>query len=267
MRKSVPHIIMKTKSNKKDSEIIDNPSPAPTETKDKSIRVPQRDKLKYTLNLKPFPWTENQQKAIDIMLDKNTKVCFISGPCGSSKTLLAAYCALKSLSDHKTSSIVYSRTLVECSRSAGFLKGDLAEKNYLYTLPFRDKLSELLTKPQIDMLEKDQRIEYMPLGFMRGKQYSNCTQILDESQDANLLEIVTFLTRQARHGKAYILADPRQNDIGSKSGFTKIASLFDDQASRDQGIFYIKFGKEDIMRAELLRFIVDRLDTGLGMSF
>lgn len=53
--------------------------------KDTSPRVEQRNKYKGELKLKPFQWTENQQKVVDTILDKKSKIVFINGPAGSGK--------------------------------------------------------------------------------------------------------------------------------------------------------------------------------------
>jgi hypothetical protein len=36
--------------------------------------------------------------------------------------------------------------------------------------------------------------------------------------------------------------------------------LFNDEESKEQGIHCIEFGKEDILRSEILKFIVDKLE-------
>ena len=96
-----------------------------TEPKDKSPKVPQRTKIDYTLNLRGLEWTEKQKAFIDLALDKNTKIIFLSGPAGTSKSILAVYCALVMLNEKRISDIIYVRTIVESAAiSMGTLPGD-----------------------------------------------------------------------------------------------------------------------------------------------
>ena len=45
-----------------------------------------------------------------------------------------------------------------------------------------------------------------------------------------------------------------------KSGFVSIMDLFDDEDSRAKGVYTFKFTKEDIVRSEILKFIVNKLE-------
>jgi predicted ribonuclease YlaK len=66
----------------------------PEKVKKESPYVFQRDKVNYELKVKELPWTPKQKEIIDLILDKKTKIVFLSGPAGTSKTILSAYCAL-----------------------------------------------------------------------------------------------------------------------------------------------------------------------------
>ena len=93
--------------------------------KDKSQRIPQRDKIDYTLNIKGLDWTEKQKAFIELASDKETKIIFLSGPAGTSKSILSVYCSLLLLNEKKISDIIYVRTIVESAAiSMGTLPGD-----------------------------------------------------------------------------------------------------------------------------------------------
>ena len=114
---------------------------------DKSPKILQRDKFKEEIKIRELNWTEKQKAFIDIALNKDVKMMFVSGPAGSSKTLLSIYCALQLIKDKRVSDIMYIRSPVESSDSKiCFLPGDADEKLKYYNLPFADKLEELLSK-------------------------------------------------------------------------------------------------------------------------
>ena len=47
-----------------------------------------------------------------------------------------------------------------------------------------------------------------------------------------------------------------QSDIGNKSGFMRVYDLFNNKESEEKGIYCFQFDEEDIMRSEILKYIV-----------
>lgn len=229
---------------------------------DKSPKVTQRGKLTAGLQIKDLKWTKKQQDFIKLALDKETKLIFISGPAGSSKTLLSIYCSLCLIRDKKVSDIIYVRSPVESSDSKiGFLPGDADEKLKYYNLPFSDKLVELLSKSDIELLNKQNRISGHPLSFVRGMSWNCKSVILDEAQNCTQKEIITLMTRLGKFSKCFILADPEQTDLtnGKAGGFQKLCKLFDDEESKKFGISSFYLTEEDIMRSEIVKYMVSKL--------
>lgn len=228
---------------------------------DESPYVYQKSKLKVPLNIrKRNDLTDNQIKLIDLILNKETKVVFVSGPAGTSKTFCAILSALQLISDRKVSDIIYVRSLIESAeKSMGHLKGSEFEKLHPYTLPLMDKLGELLPKGESDMLLKEQRVCGQYVGFLRGQSFSAQFLLIDETQNFTFNEIFTTLTRIGQFSKMVLCGDETQSDIGNKSGFTKMISIFDDEESRSNGIHCFKFTESDIVRSEIVKFIVKKV--------
>ena len=229
---------------------------------DTSIRVPQRDKIRGVLNLKPLAWTEKQKQFIELAENKETKIIFISGPAGSTKTLLATFVALEMLNAKKVSDILYIRSAVESSDSKlGYLPGEIDEKFHVYGVPFLEKLDELLPKSEVQNLISDNRVSIMPVNFTRGLNWNAKCILIDEAQNFTFKELVTVLTRIGKFSKCFVLADPMQSDINGKSGaFEKMSQLFNDTEAQRQGIHYWEFTEEDIMRSDLVKFLVKRFN-------
>lgn len=233
------------------------------DNKDTSPHVYQRDKIGSTgLDIRELNWTEKQKKFIEVAQDKNSKVIFMNGPAGCSKTLLSVYCSLKLLQAKKVSDIIYIRSAVESSDSKlGYLPGDAGEKLHFYNIPFLEKLDELLPKGQVDKLEKDQRVAMYPVNYARGMSWSAKCVIFDEAQNSSFKEIVTILTRLGHFSKCFVLADPMQTDLptGKAGAFEKMYNLFSDEDSANNGVVTCQFDEEDIMRSELTKFLVKKL--------
>ena len=229
---------------------------------DKSPKILQRDKFKEEIKIRELNWTDKQKAFIDIALNKDVKMMFISGPAGSSKTLLSIYCALQLIKDKKVSDIMYIRSPVESSDSKiGYLPGDADEKLKYYNLPFADKLEELLSKQYIEALNNQGRLQSHPLSFVRGMSWNCKAIILDEAQNCTQKAIVTLMTRVGEFSKCFVLADPDQSDLGNgkSGGFEKLQAIFGDEESKEKGIYSFHFTEDDIKRSDLVKFIVEKL--------
>ena len=115
--------------------------------------------LKTTLRVKQFPWTDRQKQFFKLALADDTRVVFVNGPAGTSKTLLSVYCGLQLLNKKVISDMMYVRSAVESSDARlGYLPGSAEDKLKFYNLPFLDKLEELLSEQRVAKLEKEERI-------------------------------------------------------------------------------------------------------------
>jgi phosphate starvation-inducible PhoH-like protein len=216
------------------------------------------------LNIRNYNLTDKQKSFAQIAFDKNTKIIFINGPAGSSKTFLAVYCALHIMNMNQRSELKYIRTIAESGeRALGSLPGTVDEKFNPFMMPLYDKLDELLPLSQSKYLETNGFIEALPINFLRGATWNDKLIIADESQNYSSKELVTLLTRIGENTKMFICGDAMQSDIGNKSGFMRVYDLFNNKESEEKGIFCFQFDEEDIMRSEILKYIVNvfkRLD-------
>lgn len=228
---------------------------------DKSLHVHQKDKVQFEFQIRELKWTENQKKFIDIVLDKQTKLVIVDGVAGSSKSLLSVYCGLQLLKNKRISDMVYIRSLIQSKDGeTGFLAGSVSEKLYYYNVPFQDKLEELLDKATIDKLVKEERFQTFPTSLIRGNSWNAKYIIADEMQNALFTSLFTIATRIGQFSKGIICGDMQQNDFGSKSGFKQFYELFDDEESKQNGIYTFKFTSDDIVRSDLVKYIVKKLE-------
>jgi len=227
---------------------------------DNSPYVFQRDKINYELKIKDLPWTEKQKAIIELISHKNTKIVFLNGPAGSSKSLLAVYCALKLLNSKRITEIVYVRSIIEsATKSLGSLPGESSDKFRPFALPLADKLEELLKEHDTKRLFIEERIKPTPVNYLRGASFNVNFVIADEMQNAVYSEIQTIMTRMGQFSKLVICGDPAQSDLPhGKSGFLDVYNAFNNSEAGDKGIFCVELTEEDILRSELCKYIVGK---------
>jgi len=236
-------------------------SEASQQTKDTSPVVYQNEKLGRQIRIRQRPdLTEKQKEFLKIALDNQTKIIFVSGPSGTSKSFLSVLAVLELMNMKKVSDLIYIRSIVESSdNKMGYLPGDANEKLSPYLEPLLEKLEEMLDASDINLLQKEKRIEAKPTGYLRGLSWNAKGIIMDEAQNSTRKELTTLLTRLGHFSKMFICGDPLQSDINGKSGFAEMCNVFNDQESKDKGIHVFYLTEEDIVRSDIVKFIVKKL--------
>ena len=218
-------------------------------------------KPKYKLTFNKFDLTEKQKGFLETAFNQDTKMVFLLGPAGSSKTFCAVYAALHLFNMNNEFDIVYARTIAESAeKGLGSLPGVVEEKFDPFIAPLLDKLEEIVSSTSAKMLKDGGIISCAPVNYMRGASWKNKIVINDESQNFSKKELITLITRIGENTKYFICGDLMQSDINGRSGLKLISDLFDNDESISKGIHVLRFGKEDIMRSEILKFIIEKLE-------
>ena len=218
--------------------------------------------LKTKIKIKGLKLTEKQRKFLELSLREDSKIVFVMGPAGSTKTYMAVMSALRHLQKDESLDLLYVRTAIESAdKGLGALPGTLEEKFNPYMAPLEDKLEELIpnnTTLKAELMRSG-RVQAMPINFLRGASWTNKVVVADESQNFTFKELVTMVTRLGDNSKLFICGDLMQSDINGKSGLKPMINLFDDEESKEKGIYCFRFTEEDIMRSEILKFIIKKL--------
>ena len=200
--------------------------------------------------------TANQKKMVQAA-DKND-IVFAIGPAGTGKTYTAVALAVRALKNKLVKKIILTRPAVEAGENLGFLPGDLKEKIDPYLRPLYDALDDMIPADKLAYYMSSRTIEIAPLAYMRGRTLDNAFIILDESQNANDLQIKMFLTRIGANAKAIITGDPTQVDLprNQKSGLEKASRIL----QNIEGIAHIQLDEEDVVRHKLVKAIIRAYD-------
>ena len=183
---------------------------------------------------------------------KTNIISFGIGPAGSGKSYCAAGYAADMLRAKKIDKIILTRPAVEAGEKLGFLPGLLEEKLEPYLAPFMEIFYERLGRSFTDYLVKHKRIEAGPLAFMRGRTFSNCIAICDESQNVTPGQMLMFLTRIGANCKVIIDGDPQQQDIPGLSGLMDAVHKLRGMAN----VGVTDFDVNDIVRSGIVRDVL-----------
>ena len=93
---------------------------------EQGFEIPQ---LKQSIHINSLKLTDRQKAFLSIAFQEKTKIMFVAGPAGSTKTYMAVYSALRLLSAFEELDMLYVRTVIESAeKGLGALPGDIDEK-------------------------------------------------------------------------------------------------------------------------------------------
>ena len=186
------------------------------------------------------------------------ELAFGIGPAGTGKTYLAVAVGVSMFLADRVDRIILSRPAVEAGEKLGYLPGDMKDKVDPYMQPLYDALNDFLPSNQMNKLIEEKRIEIAPLAFMRGRTLSNAFVVLDEAQNATVMQMKMFLTRLGQGSRMVITGDRTQVDLprGTLSGLAHAERLLQDI----QKICFSYFTAKDVVRHSLVARIIEAYD-------
>lgn len=203
-----------------------------------------------------------QLKLQSLILDKNIPIVFGIGPAGTGKTMITCKEGVQLLKMNKYKKIIITRPVVSVDEEIGFLPGSLNEKMAPWVSPLYDYFNEN-ESTSVNKLLSSQKIEIVPMAFMRGRTFNNAYIIGDEMQNSTPMQMKTLLTRIGRDSKLVITGDLAQSDLGSRNGLTDIISLLSCKYEHQpenmykDGIGIVKFDSSTILRNPVVKHVLD----------
>lgn len=173
-----------------------------------------KNPIKFLIQL-----NEEQKSAKQIILE--SKITVLKGQAGSGKSLVAAQVALDLLFKREVERVVLTRPAVNAGEELGYMPGDKDAKLAPYTATIFDQMYRMYSKDKIDKEITDGHIEVIPLGFMRGRNFTDCCVVIDEAQNVTQSQTQLLLGRLCHGSKMIFCGDSSQIDLKDKrqSGF------------------------------------------------
>lgn len=186
--------------------------------KKKSGIVPLITKREGTWGI--HPKNQEQQFALDALLNDDIKLVSLVGKAGTGKTLLAIAAGLENtINQQKYTRLLVSRPIIPMGKDLGFLPGDVNEKLGPWMQPIFDNIDYLFDnkKGERDRSTWEELINQgllhiEPLTYIRGRSLPGQYMIVDEAQNLSPHEIKTIITRAGEGTKIVLTGDCEQID-------------------------------------------------------
>jgi phosphate starvation-inducible PhoH-like protein len=173
-----------------------------------------------------------------LALRSQKPIIIATGPAGTGKTMLACQVAVER---YRHMNISLTRPIVAADEDMGYLPGDMERKMEPWTKPMYDIFEKHMTPSQIDRYV---RIE--PLGYMRGRTFTNSLILADEMQNSTPNQMRMLLTRIGEKSKLIITGDLAQSDLPEENGLQYLIDKLDPFDL--EFIEYVSLDDEDIHR-------------------
>ena len=188
-----------------------------------------------------YPRTAGQFR-YSLALQSPKPIVVVTGPAGTGKTLMACDYAMDEIYNYnQVRKVLLTRPIVSADESIGYLPGDVDNKMEPWTKPMYDIFGKYLTKNQMD-----RHITIEPLGYMRGRTFSNSIIIADEMQNSTFTQMKLLLTRIGEDSKLIITGDLNQSDLGSDNGLEQL--LYKLNGLDLDYITHVGMDTDDVMR-------------------
>ena len=192
-----------------------------------------------------YPRNDEQNLAMNLLMDRNVDLVMLLGRAGSGKTLLALAAALEqTIMQNLYTNIIFTRATILTGEDIGFLPGTEEEKllpwmggllnNLRYLMNERPlMMKNNSVKGEIAMTQEDLLRKYIhvkDISRMRGNTFYKEIVIIDEAQNLTPKQLKTIITRAGEGGKLILLGNLSQIDTPylteTSSGLTHVVNQF-----------------------------------------
>lgn len=201
------------------------------------------------------PLNEQQYCAFDMLMDKSIPIKLITGRFGSGKSLACIAYALGAVERGEFDKIIFVRNNVQLkdTENLGALPGDALDKTLPYVMPFADHCGGV--DGLMGLIEAD-KIEVIPLGFLRGRSIRNAIIYSMESENLTKEQIQLIMGRVDKGSILLMDGDVKQRDRASFEK-SKGLEIMIDRLKGNKNFGYINLVKSERSEVAALADLLD----------
>lgn len=184
------------------------------------------EKVKFPLIGNSFtgkmkPRNPQQYCAMDLLRQADIPLKLITGNFGSGKSMMCIISALEQVLEGYFDKIIFVRNNVQVKDTdpLGALPGDMYDKSLPYLMPFADHCGGI---DGVERLIDDNKLEVIPLAFLRGRSIRNSIIYSMESENLTKEHIQLIMGRVDEGSQLWMDGDIKQRD---KFAFEKSQGL------------------------------------------
>lgn len=198
---------------------------------------------------------DEQELALNILLDDEVKCVVLIGKAGCGKTFLTAQVALNKVEFNKYDKIFFTRNHVEVGKPLGALPGDMFEKIKPYCASIVDQIGGWSS---LYHLTEQNTIEVEAISYLQGRDIKNCFIVVDEAQNINKDQIKMLLTRVGEGSKIVLCGDLQQvatkEFTNGNNGLEHLINSFNGKSD-----LFAMLELQDSVRSELAKLAAELL--------
>ena len=216
----------------------------------------------FSTTLKSLKLTPNQQIFYNYLQDDETSIVICHGISGTGKSYLSTLYALNELKSKRKDKIILTRpTVLIDSTDFGALPGNINDK----MTPYMQHIcyiigSEPNNSSNLYNIVKENKIEVIPLEYMRGHTFKDLVVIADEMQNSTNRQMKALLTRIGTGSKVIVLGDQEQSDLDNheENGLINFINKYKNYSKNNKANFVkiVKFTEEDIKRSDIVKEVL-----------
>lgn len=158
--------------------------------------------------------------------NKNITVLYAGGCYGAGKTILLNNYALQELQREHIRKIIYvpNNAYVKNSMELGYMPGTQQDK----VIPSIGPLIDTLGIDEINRMIQDERLEIVPIGFMRGRNFTDSIVLVSEAQNLDEDQIKLLIGRMGENSRIFFDGSLKQVDseiFKNKSGLRLLLNI------------------------------------------
>ena len=184
--------------------------------------------------------------------DKAQMPVIAYGTAGTSKTYSACGAVVEYLRKDKRKKFIGVRPNISFAEKNGFLPGSEREKMEPWIRPIQQNLAANgLGYGEQECLEKNRRIQYLPLEHIQGLTFDDAFVVVDECQNMTFEQIKGLMTRIGKYTKVVLCGDIAQvSPLFKSSGLGEYLDMVE---HLDLNVHTIGFTRDDVLRGDVCK--------------